>query len=488
MVEAPQLNGRRVIYSPIEEVNAGNIIEVLEKAMPVHLKNAQEERYLFNRYRGITPIRGKTKETRKSINHRVREAREVQIVDFWSGTMAGDPIIYTMSRESTKSTDDLVKLNRYMRLAGKPSADKRLFDWMHITGHGYMMVKHKDNFDEDEAPFDIYVLNPFNTFVVYNANVGNRRLLGAVYFIDEDRNEIMTCYTPTERFVIVNRREIRSISTNGYGIIPIFEFRLNEACMGAFEPAVDLIDAAEYLDSDRMDSVTSFVNSLIVLYNARLPDGETSETVRDNGLICLSSTGDVKSDIKILSEQLDQTSSQTLKDDIYASILQICAVPNMGTGNTSDSSNNGAQFLKAGYQITEIRAKSEENQYKYFANEQTKLIVKICRELAGLDINTSDIDITFTRHVYSDIQSKAMVFSTLVGTNYVNPLDAWNISGLVNDPEAAYERGMEFRESVQEEAAKQAEAQAAMNIGGESGSGQSIEGNTEETANAGAGT
>ena len=53
---ARALFGRRVIYTDVAEINAGNIIDVLQKALFVHLQNSADIDYLYRYYRGDQPV------------------------------------------------------------------------------------------------------------------------------------------------------------------------------------------------------------------------------------------------------------------------------------------------------------------------------------------------------------------------------------------------------------------------------------------------
>ena len=53
---ARALFGRRVIYTDVAEINAGNIIDVLQKALFVHLQNSADIAYLYRYYRGDQPV------------------------------------------------------------------------------------------------------------------------------------------------------------------------------------------------------------------------------------------------------------------------------------------------------------------------------------------------------------------------------------------------------------------------------------------------
>ena len=51
-----QMFGRTVIYTDVVSVTAGNVRDVLTKALSDHLKNRSEIEYLFDHYKGKTSI------------------------------------------------------------------------------------------------------------------------------------------------------------------------------------------------------------------------------------------------------------------------------------------------------------------------------------------------------------------------------------------------------------------------------------------------
>ena len=54
--ESRRLFGRRVIYTEVTDINEGNIIDVLQKALFTHLQNQAEIHYLYWYYKGEQPI------------------------------------------------------------------------------------------------------------------------------------------------------------------------------------------------------------------------------------------------------------------------------------------------------------------------------------------------------------------------------------------------------------------------------------------------
>lgn len=66
-------------------------------------------------------------------------------------------------------SDAINQLNEFVFAEEKPAKDKELADWFHICGTSFRMVlPDEDVGEDDDSPFEIYTLDPRNTFVVYN--------------------------------------------------------------------------------------------------------------------------------------------------------------------------------------------------------------------------------------------------------------------------------------------------------------------------------
>ena len=231
---------------------------------------------------------------------------------------------------------------------------------------------------------------------------------------------------------------------NRLGLIPIIEYPANSARLGCFEIVLSLLDAINQFDDCRLEAVESFVQSLLVLYNCQVDDSVTADTIRAAGMILLKTVGDAKADIKVLAEQLDQTQNQTLKDDLYNSVLQIVGMPSQSAAGTSDSSNNGAIVLKNGWQGAETRATDFEAQFELPEMEMLQVVSVICNYLRNGEyaFDPVDIEVKFTRRNYEDILSKSQTLITMLNNDKVHPQKAYEASGLFPDAEEAYQMGM----------------------------------------------
>lgn len=433
--------GRTQIFTDVDEINEDNVLRVVRNAYQVHLKNAYEIQYLYNYYKGKQPIYERIKEIRPEICNMIVENWANAIVSFKVGYLCGSPIQYVSGKSKKSLTKAIDKLNDLMDSKGKAAVDKDLIEWQMICGTSYRFL-----LSNKEEGFVIESLDPVNTFVIYSNDILHRPLAG-VYVAEKSEKgktiKYMTVYTPTKVFTL-RGKGIASVEDNGHGAIPIMEYPANNARLSVIEIVIDLLDAINDLDSNRMDGVEQFIQSLLVVYNADIGE-ETANTLREKGLIALKSIGENKADIKIISEQLDQNQTQTLKEDLIKRVREIVGLPAQGDGNSSDSSNNGAMLLKGGWENAETRARETEVMFKRSEIPFLKLLFSILKKKTyGINLDIEDVDIRFTRRNYENIQVKSQVLTTMLSNDKIAPKLAFQSCGLFIDPEEAYNESMEY--------------------------------------------
>lgn len=450
--------GRTVIVSDAEEITAGNVIEEFQNAMIVHELNRNEIEYLRNYYLGKQPILFKEKKVREEINEKIVQNYANAIVSFKVGYLSGKPIQYISSSEDESVSGLVSKLNDMMRVAGKFTKDRTLVEWQMICGTGYRLAFPKQ--DRSPVPFDLYTMDPRNTFVVYTNDYRQKPLMAVSYktllapFTAQDGKSIgpviATVYTDKYIYTL-NDGALTETGVNPLGAIPIVEYPANTARLGAFEIALDLLDAINELDSNRLDSIRQFVESLLVLYNCDLEEGTTAESIREAGMILLKSVGDHDPEVKVISEVLSQSDNETLKNSLLHALNVIVGMPSQGTGNTGDSSNNAAVVLRDGWQGVETRAEEFEAMFHEPEMQTLQLVSIICSSQGALDFNASDIEIKFTRRNYEDILSKSQTLVTMLNNDKIHPIKAYEASGLFIDTQEAFNLGMDWYRQQKEE-------------------------------------
>lgn len=451
------MNGRRIIKSSVSEITDQNVTEVLWKALGVHELNRSEIDYLYKYYKGDQPIRHRVKDVRPEICNKIVENRANEIVSFKVGYLCGEPIQYV----SRNGDDTIVKqvnlLNEYMFAEDKAAQDQELIEWQMICGTAFRLILPDEPGEEDEAPFEMYTLDPRDTFVVYSNEIGNKPLMAVKYAIDDDKITHYSIYTEN-RYYLVDGDILIESKPHALDMIPIIEYPANNARLGSFEIVLPLLDAMNNVASNRMDGVEQLVQAFIKFINCDITKEEYEEFLQ-LGAIKVKSVDGQAADVGVVTTELNQTQSQTLKDDYYNAMLTICGMPNRN-GGSSTSDTGSAVLLRDGWSDAEARAKDSENVFKRAEKKMLKLVLRICRDLGGLTIRLADVDLRFTRRNYEAIQSKSQVLISMLQEPKIHPQLAFQSSGLFTDAESAYTMSMAYYE---EEQTKQAELQIAQN-------------------------
>lgn len=451
--EFMRLHGRRKILTATEEITRENILTVLADVLPVHQLNAGEIDYLWHYYRGKQPIEDRTKDVRPEIMNVLVVNRAFEIVSFKTGYLMGEPVQYTARGSDTETVaDELNDLNEYMFAEEKASRDKELADWFHICGTAFRMGLPDDGeIEEDEAPFEIYTLDPRRTFVAYHDSPGNKPVLGVTYTKTEDGRIRYSCYTRDTYFEILDAQHIVKVEDHLLGEVPIIEYPLNIARIGAFELVITLLDAINTVGSNRIDGVEQFVQALMLFHNTDI-SSEDFRRLREEGAIKYKDIDpQMKAEIEYLISNLDQSQTQTLVDDLYQDILTICGMPNRN-GGSSTSDTGTAVIFRDGWSAAETRAKDAELMFKQSEKRFLKVVLNICRVTKGLNIGLRNIEIRFTRRNYEAITEKANVLVTLLNNDKIHPRLAFEHSGLFVDPDLAYSLSQEYHEEQVKEA------------------------------------
>ena len=439
--------GRLDIYASFDEITPDNIVEELNSALVYHVQNLLQENFLYWYRRNVQPILYRHKEVRPEILNIVQENHADEIVTFKNGWFLQSPAFFVSRRKGVQNK--INKLNEYLYRSGKQQADNEVVNWFHTVGKGALYVTPND---DPDVPFLSYALDPRSAFVVYSLRPGNEPVMG-VNFVVADEKAKFDVYTKDLVFhlsgvttgkmmttqingdFIASAVNVDSVEPNVLGYIPIIEYRYNDINMGAFESVLPLLDAINTIQSNRVDGVEQFIQSLAVAVNCQFDDGTTANDIRKAGMIVLKSIGENKADFRILSEQLDQSQTQVLVDYLYEQVLRICAMPSQTKGGRSTSDTGAAVLARDGWFQATAAARNTEDLFKKSNRQFERIIVDILRRKNLLDISLNDFDLEISREETVNVQSKAQAFQTLMSSGFAPELAAKK-SGISNDPAA----------------------------------------------------
>lgn len=444
--------GRREIYSRFNYVSRDNIKTIINEAITVHDANVNEIEYLKQYVSGSTPIRRRTKAVRPEICNKVSVNKALQIVNFDTGYLLGEPIQYVVkstnkenSNESNREIDEVITMNDILDSESRDSLDLELGYWLNICGVGYKGAFVRDESEilsEDDSRLKIMVLDPRNTFVVKTNTPDHTPLMAVTISIDSSTGIDITtysCYTKNHYYEVCGEN-ITVDEPKLMPYIPIVEYVLNPLRLGAFEPVLSLLDAIDNIRSNQLDGIEQVIQALMVFTNADIND-EIFQSLKDKGCIRLPEGASVD----YLVQELKQVDTNALVDAIETSIDDICCQPTRTGGSTSDTGTS--VILKNGYEQAEAKAKISEKFFNKSERQFLKIVINILNVTANLSLKSYKIKIRFTRRNYENITSKTNVLTQMLSTDKIHPKLAFEHCGMFADPARAYKESSAYYES-----------------------------------------
>ena len=402
--------------------------------------NQADITYLYNYYKGDQPILYREKAIRSDILSHVVVNRANEIVTFKVGYLVGEPVQY-IGRGAEDHAEDIAELNDCLYLENKVAKDRELAEWFTVCGVAYRIILPNDDRNA-ESPFIIDTPDPRNAFVVRYSGLGKKVLLG-VYIVPEENNSVRyCCYTDRLYVEIVNGIIVRK-ERHMLERVPIFEYPANMARLGAFEIVLSLLDSINEVETNRAEGVSQFIQSLLVMKGVDIESDDYEKLLKQGGILCPAD-----GDVKYLTQELNQSQTQTLVDDLYEAILTICGMPNRN-GGSSTSDTGVAVVYRDGFVAAEGQAKTTEDYFRASEKEALALILYLMEVRGRASLRVQDVEIRFTRRFYENITSKTNVLISMLNNDKVAPKVAYETCGLFYDPQLAYEQGMAYYEAEQ---------------------------------------
>lgn len=443
-------SGRTKITTNYESVDDTNIIDILSTAYPIHQVNITEINYLENYYKGIQPILKREKKIRPEHNAKIVENIAYSIVQFKTGYLLDKPIQYVARKEEVDDAS-LISFNDFLNIESKESKDKAVANKKEICGQSYRLCLPNEKYGEnayDESPFNIYTIDPKKAFIVYSNDIGNKAMVGCIIKTikhnDGKEDVILQAYTENKYYeFIYGTTALTKNETHTKGAIPLIEYPNNDERIGSFELVLPLLDAINLIESDRVNAVSQFVQSLMVFKNIEISE-EMLKNLQQMGAINISDNGEVEAKIEFLQQELNQEQVQKLKDNFTDIVYKIVGMP-LGKSGTIGNSQ-GAVIMRDGWSETEAKTLDDELMFKASEKQFLKLALSYTRTLTKnkVVLNLADIDIKFTRRNYENLYQKAQVLTMMLSQPKIAPRLAFVVCGLFADPEESYKESEEY--------------------------------------------
>lgn len=432
--------GRKIAYADVDVITEDNIIRVVGDCIGIFNWNKPIFKYLWAYKNGDQPIRYRQKSMRDDVNNPIVENHAWELVRFKNGQTNGEPI----QRVST-SNDEIInravdRFNDLCKKSGKHAKDISSGEWTSATGTGFKAVQRTPK--GSLIPFRITVPTPINTFIIYSRNT-EEPLLAVQELKDENGEWYKLCFSDTYQFRIKNGELMTwedgsKSKIHAFGGIPIVEYPNNQDRVSDIELVIDLLDAINNMQSNRMDSVEQFVQSWIKFVNCQVDEEQFKRMKMLGALVVKSNNKDNRADVDIMSQELNQTETQVAKDDLWNNALSILAIPNK-QGNTGGDTQ-GAVELRNGWDFSKQAAKLKDPYTIEAEQRLDNVLLTVIRQAKGdkeCPITIMDYDTQISHSPTDNMQVKTQVFQMLVSAG-IHPLIAIKTCGLWPDAEKVY--------------------------------------------------
>lgn len=102
--------------------------------------------------------------------------------------------------------------------------DQEIVEWQMICGTAFRLVLPDKTGEEDEAPFEMYTLDPRDTFIVYSNEIGNEPLMAVKYSRDDNDITHYSIYTK-KLYFLIDDGIIKEETPHALDMIPILNIR-----------------------------------------------------------------------------------------------------------------------------------------------------------------------------------------------------------------------------------------------------------------------
>ena len=426
-------HGRKIAYTDVEQITEDNIVKVIGDCIGVFNYNKSVIKYLWEYYKGDQPVLYRTKLSNEDITNKIVENHAYEWVQFKVGQTYGEPIQFVSRKDDEAVNKAVDELNDYLADANKHEKDIKAGEWQSATGTSFKAIQIVNG----DVPIRVVAPNPLNTFVIYNRS-SEEPVLAVQELKNEDGEWYKLCYTESCECIIKNSAVVQDTwKLHGFGGIPIVEFPNNHERLSDIELVIDLLDAINNTQSNRMDGIEQFIQAWYKFVNCEVDEEQFKKMKMNHALVVKSINKDYKSDVDVMSQELDQTQTQVSKDDLVDSALSILAIPNKQE-NSSGGDRAGATYLRNGWDHSKSRAQMKDPVVKTSEKRLAKVALNVIRiKKEDLKITLRDFDVQINHSPQDNMYTKSQTLLQLLQCG-IHPLIAIKTVGLWGDCEKTF--------------------------------------------------
>ena len=389
--------------------------DVLINVIAEHQTLVPNLQRLENYYKGDQDIKNRTKSNSYCSNSKGVFNLAKNIADTSHSYVFANPVIY--------ETDNEELINNFT-LIGEDSHNNEMGLDMCIFGRAYELL-YGDLADDGVTPIiNLKNLSPLNTFVVYDNDIKQSPLFAVYYYPVYDLEGELLKYKVlvyTDNFIF--NYEAKDLESD-YSLIgeephlfkgvPILEVNNNRYAHGDFEGVIDILDAYNLLQNDRINSKQQLVDALLVVSGISFgdTDAEASAEIKrlfDEKVLELPEN----SRAEFISNSLNEAEVEILRKSLLDDIHKISKIPNMSDENFA----NNQSGVSLSYKLLGFEQLSKQKELKFIDLLRRRLrLMNNVLSLKGKGFDVNEISIKMYRTLPVNLDDKLKELQGTDGT------------------------------------------------------------------------
>ena len=263
-------------------------------------------------------------------NHRLWHDLPGYIVSMTSGYLVGEPVQYQCIEGQ-----DISLLTRTLKRCASDNVDCELATDAAIYGKAVEVY-----YADGNAMPRLCQADPRNAFVVYDTTVEHLPMFGILLSDKLGERFERVCQrvdVMTDQWIIHMERSGKetphevSRERHFFGHVPMSEYWNNGRERGDFEGVMNLIDAYDALQSDRVNDKQQFTDALMVIYGATVEEDEEGghslqQRLRETRTLEMPAA-DAR--VEYLTKSLSESDTEVLKNSLRMDIHKLSLVPDL---------------------------------------------------------------------------------------------------------------------------------------------------------------
>lgn len=353
------------------------------------------------------------------------------IVDNYSGYMAGIPVSYTSEQKTFEEIQNVLNYNDFK------AEDSDILTNALIYGKSFEIM-----YLDEDAQTRFALLNSAECIPVYSNTVNGDLLYLIRYYpqyqINYDYKQIkynidiydsnyINHYMADSQF---GSMQFISSEQHYFGQVPIIVFNLNSDRTSVFDKIISLQDAYNTAISDTINDWDTFCDAYMVLKGGEMTE-EDLALLREKRMIRLDSDSD---SVEYLTKQVNDAQIQNILKELNDQIHKVSASPDFNDEKFLAASGISMKYKLCGF---ENNASKIESNWKKALQKRLELICAILT-LTGSDSTWRDVQIQFTRNLPVNLTDIVAVVNSLRGM--VSTKTLLSLLPFISDPQKEMEQ------------------------------------------------